>query len=109
MNIFGNGGGYGSMQSMSQEQYEAWLYRQRADMRNTYPKAILHDCVHRESSIEGNLFTNEQMQKIQGLLEQAKLLDKEQQAQIKRLKGWVRFLAIMLILIHTALLIRWLA
>jgi hypothetical protein len=112
MNIFGNGGGYGSMQGMSQEQYEAWLDRRRPDMRNTYPKAILHDCVHRESSTDGELYTHAQMKKVQSLLEQAKLLDKEQQAQIKRLKGWVRFLAVwvlVIILIHTAAFIWWLA
>ena len=112
MNIFGNGGGYGSMQSMSQEQYEAWLDKHYACLVAAYPESILHDLVHRQDSRVGNLFTNEQMQKVQGLLEQAKLLDKEQQEQIRRLKGWVKFLAVwvlVIILIHTASLIWWLA
>jgi hypothetical protein len=65
-----------------------------------------------QPDISFEAYQKQKIKKIQGLLEQAKLLDKEQQAQIKRLKGWVRFLAVwvlVIILIHTAAFIWWLA
>jgi hypothetical protein len=88
---------------MSKEEYDRWQEKEQEKLWDYYRYAP------EEKSIT---LTPNKIKEAMRLLEMAKLLDKEQQAQIKRLKGWVRFLAVwvlVIILIHTAAFIWWLA